>query len=338
MSALPEERLGQLRVAKLRALLGDRVDAATTVHAAPFGTGAALLGADGAAWFLIEQAGPRSLGGALTWAVRKGATRLTVIVDAGEAVAARLAREGSWFDLDVAVERVVGTATVAVAAGAVEPLAPMADGLPPGLDPAIAALLAAAEVDVVVEHGTIKAEVRGLEVARVVTADGAPRLEVGVGRFDREISAMMFANVPTAEALDKAVDMVRRYRAPGATTHPLRDLVPERWLRELLLADPGAVGAGSLRRVDTTLEPESLREPQPAAAVGPAADGHTIVAVCTAGVDLDVVALAADTRAAVDPDAELVICGPERILIDATRAVAAHLERPARFVPLELPH
>ena len=101
-----------------------------------------------------------------------------------------------------------------------------------------------------------------------VEVDGTPRLEVGVGRFDREISAMMFSNVPTAEALAKAVEMVRRYRRPGATTHPLRDLVPERWLRRLVLADPSLVGAAELIAVDTTIEPESLRESQPSAAVG----------------------------------------------------------------------
>jgi hypothetical protein len=50
------------------------------------------------------------------------------------------------------------------------------------------------------------------------------------------------------------------------------------------------------------------------------------------------VPLAADTRAAVAADAELVICGPARILVSVTRAVAAQLRVPARFVELDLPY
>ena len=331
MTALPEERLGQLRVAKLVALSG--VDRATAADAGPLGTGAGLIDPSGRAWILIESAGRRSLGGAVTWAVRKGASSLVLIVEAGADMAGHLAREATLFALPIEVRRIDGT----IAVDAVPVAPPVA---PPPLLPTdeIAALLAAADVDVVVEYGVTKAEVLGLEVGRVVEVDGTPRLEVGVGRFDREISAMMFSNVPTAEALAKAVEMVRRYRRPGATTHPLRDLVPERWLRRLVLADPSLVGAAELTAVDTTIEPESLRESQPSAAVGVTAAGTPIVVVCTAGVDLDVVPLAADTRAAVAADAELVICGPARILVSVTRAVAAQLRVPARFVELDLPY
>jgi len=330
VSALPEERLGQLRVAKLRALLGERL-VGDPVVSGPFGAGAALLDGAGTASFLVEEGGPRSLGGALTWAVRKGARAVRLIVGGDAAVAGRLAREATWFDLPIDVERIVGTT--------VETVAPAPFDAPP--DPLdvpveIADLLAAADVDVVVEHGVVRAEVRGLEVARVVDGPEGPHLEVGVGRFDREISSMMFSNVPTADALANAVEMVARYRAPGATIHPLRDLVPERWLRQVAVADPAAVGLASLEPVDTTLAVASLREAQPAAAVGADDTGSPVVVVFTAGVDLDVVPLAADTRAAVAPDAQLWICGPERILIDATRAVAARLHHPALFVPLEL--
>lgn len=332
MSALPEERLGQLRVAKLRALLGDRL-AGDPVVAAPFGLGAALLAAGGEAAFLVEEAGPRSLGGALTWAVRKGASSLRLIVDAPADVAGRLAREGGFFDLPVVIERIVGTTSEPVAPEVAEP-----EATAPEVPAAIAELLRGAAVDVVAEHGVVRAEVDGLELARVVDVDGQLRLEVGVGRFDREISTMMFASVPTADALDQAVELVRRHRVAGGTKHPLRDLVPERWLRRLVVADPSLVGADHLEPIATTLAIDSLRDPQPAAASGRRADGSTIVVVCTAGVDLDVVPLAADTRAAVDPGADLVICAPERNLIDATRAVGARLLQPADFVPVELPY
>lgn len=332
-SSLPEERLGQLRVAKLRAILGDRL-AGEVASSGPFATGAALLDDTGMASFLIEEAGPRSLGGALVWAVRQGATSVLLIVDAPAEVAGRLGREATYFDIGVSVERLVATSSEPV------PPAPF-DELPVAVDvpPDVQALLGAANVSVVTEHGVTRAEVHGLEVARVVESEGGvPVLEVGVGRFDREISSMMFSGVPTADALDNAVEMVSRYRAPGATIHPLRDLVPERWLRELVVAEPALVGASELSPVATTLAIDSLREAQPAAAVGTDLSGEPLVVVCTAGVDLDVVPLAADTRAFVAPDARLVICGPERNLLAPVRAVGERLHRPVEFVAVELPH
>ena len=51
----------------------------------------------------------------------------------------------------------------------------------------------------VVEHGVVTGEVRGLEVCRVVddrtTGDGV-RLEVGVGAHDREAFAIIHGDVP----------------------------------------------------------------------------------------------------------------------------------------------
>ena len=341
MSQLPEERLGQLRVAKLRALLGDRV-VGEPVTSGPFGAGAVVLGVDGTAGFLVEDAGPRSLGGTVVWAVRNGAERVVVIVDASPAIAARLAREATWFELSIAVERIEGTtATLVLPApfDRVEPEPPLPSAISELIAEAAAVAEAAgADIRTVVEHGVTRVELRGLEVARVVDGAEGPVLEVGVGRFDREISAMMFSNVPTAEALTKAVEMVARYRAPGTTPHPLRDLVPERWLRELVLADPASVGAISLQRAETTVRIDSLRDPQPAAALGVSTDGEPIVVVCTSGVDLDVVPLAADTRAHLAPDAGLVIAAPARNLLDAVRATGDRLLSPPRFVAVELPY
>ena len=72
-------------------------------------------------------------------------------------------------------------------------------------------------------------------------------------------------------------------------------------------------------------------------AIGTGLDGGSVVVVCTAGVDLDAIALAADTRAVLDPLAELVIAAPRRNLIAPVLAVGAVVDPPARFVALELP-
>lgn len=286
---------------------------------------------------LVADAGARSLGGPLTWAVRSGASSLRVIVeaaDAGDDVAGRLARQAGRFALPIVVERVVGTSVQPAVAAAVPDVT---DADPAAVELATSSL-AGTGLDVVVAHGVVRGEYLGLEVARVVDGpDGEPVLEVGVGRFDREISSMMFASVPTDEAVAKAVDLVARHRRAGGPPHPLRDLVPERWLRHLLVEDPSLVGARTLAPADTTYDAPSLREPQPAAAVGEL-DGAATVVVATAGVDLDAVVVAADTRAAIAGDAELIVCGPARHLVDATRAVGAVVSPPVRFVAVELPY
>ena len=343
MTGLSEERLGPLRVAKLRALAADRLTG-DEMESGPFGRGAALLERSGLAAVLIEEANPRSLGGALTWAARHGAGELLVIVECEADVAGHLAREAGWFNLPIEVRRVVARSTEAVAPAPFGESAPAPFGdsaSAPFTDPdgvaACTQLLVGAGCEVVVEHGVVKGEILGLEVARVVAADGVAGLEVGVGKFDREISAMMNANLAPQETLRAAIDMVRTYRHAGAQVHPLRDLVGERWLRCVVLAEPELVGATALRPVDTTVEPTSLRESQPAAAVGTLVSGGSVVVVCTAGVDLDLIALAEDTRRSVDPDADLVICGPGRNFLGPIRAVGALLERPPRFVAVDLP-
>lgn len=333
MNALPEERLGQLRVAKLRALLGARLESDPVVESTPFGTGAALRTGSGLAAFLVEEAGPRSLGGPLVWALRKGAERVLVLVEATGADAGRLARQAGWFTLPIAIERVVGTSSEPVEA------APFPDpAVPVPVPPEADEILRSAPVDVVVEWGVTRAEVDGLEIARLVDEDGSPRLMVGIGKFDREIAAMMHRELPPAETLRNAVELVRRSRHVDAPIHPLRDLVPERWLRAIALRSPELVGAVELRPVDSTLEPTSLRESQPAAAMGTLVGGRPVVVVFTAGVDLDAVCHAADTRAWHDPDAELLIAAPRRNILPPLVAVADALASPARFVELELPY
>ena len=81
--------------------------------------------------------------------------------------------------------------------------------------------LLAAGCDVRVEHGALIGEVLGLEVARVVEpADAPPRLEVGVGRHDREAFAIIHGDLPTDAALAEVVAAVRRHRRAGAPEHP----------------------------------------------------------------------------------------------------------------------
>ena len=197
---------------------------------------------------------------------------------------------------------------------------------------AAAGVLREVGVDVIVEHGEVLGEILGLEMARVVVDEHGARVEVGVGRHDREAFAMLHGDVPTAAALASVVDTVRRHRTLGSPPHPLNRLASERWLRGLVIAEPGLVGAVELSPVEPTTPRISVKDAAPAAAVGVDAAGRSIVVVCSTGIDLDLVPAAADIRLGHAPDARLVLVVPERDAHPVTLALAAALRRPAKVV------
>lgn len=184
------------------------------------------------------------------------------------------------------------------------------------------------DLEIVVEQGIVRGEVLGLEVARIVVwpeelgGDGALHLEAGVGRFDRDAAAAVHQGESPIAALERAVGTVREHRYPGAPPHPLSLLARERWLRATLVADPSPVGATELAPVETTVVRDNVRDPSPAAALGRDESGPVVV-VCGIGADLDLVPVAADTRALHSPQARLVLAVPERDLLPITEQLAA---------------
>ena len=213
-----------------------------------------------------------------------------------------------------------------------EPLPPE-----PPVDPRLldhAPVLRDAGCDVVVEFGRLVGEVNGLEVARVSIVDGEPRLEVGVGRFDREANDEIAGGEPGEEALRRAVDLVRRHRTLEGDAHPLKLLATARWLRTRVLADPGAVGAASLTAIAPVHEPPDLRTAWPAPAAGTDLEGNPLVVVCSVGIDLDLVPAAADIRLADGRGARLVLAVPARDVHPVTVALASMLAEPATVVPV----
>ena len=207
--------------------------------------------------------------------------------------------------------------------------------------PELDALLVDADVEVVVEDGLVRGEVLGLEVARVVhgeTSTGtpidAPLLEVGVGHADRELTALLHAGLSPVDQLTRVVEIVRRHRRPDAERHPLNQLAPERWLRAVLLADPGRVGLSRLRPAAPTVPRPNLRDPSVAIAVGEDDGGTPVVVACSVGIDLDLVPAAADARLSLAPDARLLLVVPERDAHPVTRDLAARLTTPAEVIAL----
>ena len=90
----------------------------------------------------------------------------------------------------------------------------------------------------------------------------------------------------------------------------MNQLVRERWLRSVLVADPALVGATELHPVGSAVPRANLTEAGVASAVGVDAAGVPVVVTCSVGVDLDAVPSAADDRLAHAPDARLLLVVP----------------------------
>jgi hypothetical protein len=345
LSAERRQALLEVKLATLvRERWGSEVGAAVAVSSGAlspgaFPGGAALGGTGGtAAWVLVGETSARSLGGALAWALKRGASELHLLVDAGTArgggvregsdVAGVLARRATAFAMPITVWRVVGRQLLATDPVAISPPPP----LPPGVA-AWAEVLRAQGADPVVEHGVLTGEVLGLEVARVIVDAAGPHLEVGVGSQDRRAQLLLRPDRSPTEALAKAVVAVREWRSPLARPHPAATLAAERWLRAAVVARPEMVGASYLAPVPPPLPRGDLRQPSPAPAAGSDRHDRPLLVVCSTGIDLDVVPSAADS-AMLDgrPGLRVIVAVPPGDDHVATHRLAAALRRPAEVV------
>jgi hypothetical protein len=301
-----------------------------------FGLGGAAASRDGVAWVAPSAEQPVAVGAALAWATRHDADRVHLFVDANGAAAEDLpavARRGSLFAPPVAVFSIDGPE-----ASFVEPAPPEPIAVPAPCTAEQRLLLEQAGVEVVVENGEVVGEILGLEIAHVVIdPDGTSRLEVGVGRFDREAFALLHGELSPPEALASAIEQVGAVRRPGAEPHPINRVARERWLRSHLISNPGLVGATTLRPADATRHRAGLRDATIAVAVGERGDGTDIVVAASVGVDLEAVPDAADARLRHAPDAELVVVIPPRDDHAVTRDLATMLARPAEVVTVDGP-
>lgn len=326
----PEQR-SRLLGAKLRVLVDEHVGPAPPDGArvpVPFAGGAAIV-EGGRAWLLLDDVSTHGLGSALAWAQARGVDDLVVLSE--EPGAGWLARQAAHFAEPPSVLRIIGRAVAVADAAPIEPPPPAPDWALAQTD----ALLDAG-LEVVVEHGIVSGEVLGLEVAQVVrTEAGEARIDVGVGRNDREAFAMLHGDLPAPAALARVVTAVTEQRRPGAPAHPLNRLASERWLRRRLLSDPARLGGWELRAVPGPVARTSVNDRLPAYAVGTDAHGAAVVVAFSHGIDLELVPRAADARALHDPAARLVLVMPARDAHDVTRALAASLVAPADILAVE---
>jgi hypothetical protein len=358
--SLGNERWASLAGAKLAALVAARwgpgerergaIGATATLveqpaaGAAPVGGPAGDAGRTG--WVLPDTDGVRALGAALAWADKHHVDTLHLVADSARG-AGVLARQAAQFAHPALSVWVVEGRSLVAAEPAPVAVAPAAPAPPELVD-----LLIDAGLEIVVEGGIVRGEVNGLEVARIVhgeTTSGepidAPRLEVGVGKADRELTATVHGGLPAVEQLARVAEIVRRQRRPGVPRHPLNQLVPERWLRAVLCRAPGLVGLRSLRPAEGARARPNLSERDVAIASGEAPDGAPVVVACVVGVALDLVPAAADARATLDArraaggpmvrePSSLMLAVPERDDHPAIRQLAAWLRAPATVVPV----
>lgn len=325
---LDSDQRTRLLAAKARALVSD----ATHRDASEFVTtpfpGGAIVRAEDSVWCLLDEGAVRSLGAAMVLAERQNIADVNVMAES-IGTSGIVARRAAQFRDGPTVWRIEGRNLVPAA-----PASAPAPAEPSAAARELIGMLIEAGVEVSIEHGEIRGELRGLEIARVVESSEGTRLEVGVGRHDREAFTMVHGDLPTADALESVIASVDAVRRADAESHPLQRLAPEGWLRWRLLREPGLIGAQSLLPAEPPLPRDSVKDVGASIAIGRDDSGEPIVVACSVGIDLDVVPTAADARFLNDPSARLLIVVPERDDHPATRRLAARLNAPAEVIGL----
>ncbi len=276
-------------------------------------TAAVAVTPDGRGWATITGEEGRGLGAAVVWCSRRDADLRTVFAAVAPGV---IARRAGGLDPRPRILAVSGAET----SEAVPDPAP-AWPEPDAAMAALADVLAGAGLDVVVEQGTYLGEVDGLEVARITVTDTGPRIEVGVGRYDREVGVLLRGDRPRLDELARVAELVRRHRRAGADHHPVGALARERWLRSVLVRRPEVLGLDGLEPLEPVVARRGLRHRTPAAAVGTDGDGRRVLVLCSVGVDPELVAVAADHLVRDRPDRLMVVVPDRDVLAPIERAL-----------------
>lgn len=327
MNSSDSERRSRLLSLKLRALIRDHLgtDADPVGTAEVFALGAAFV-TDDAVWVLIDGDATRALGATTAWASRfDKPIHLLVERDSG-----LLARRAALLTIDITIWHVDDRQLLPAFA---EPHLESAPARDEHL--AFTGLISSAGADVVVEHGVVVGEVRGLEMCRVVTDDytGESRLEVGMGAHDREAFAMVHGELPTEQALKQVIDAVLPHRTEGADQHPLNQFGVERLYRWRALQNPESVGFVSLELCDPPIKRTNVKDAVPCVAVGVTTQGTSAVAVFVNGVDLEVVPFALDAADRVGVN-DVVIVARERDITPTMKKISAQSTIPVRYAYL----
>ncbi len=267
------------------------------------------------------------LGGVLVWIDREKLSDVQLVAEHHASIharrALRLAPEITMWELSA--DR--------VARAAPEPLAELAPA--PVAVSEIVALIEKSGADAVVEDGIVRAEVAGLEVGRVVDSPEGPRLEVGVGRFDREAAALLHGGRHADQALADVITQVSEHRQGGAVSHAVNRIGRERWLRTMVRDDPGLAGVEAPTEIDPVPPRSSLLDSGPAALIGTRNGGRALVA-CSVGVDLGLVPELSDLAERHEVD-EICVVLPARDHFGFLDVLLARLASSTEIISIDPP-
>ena len=288
MNTADFDRRSRLLSIKLRSLVREHLALTSDLDGSneSFALGAGFLTAD-AMWVLIDGEASRSLGPVLAW-TSHFERRVNLLVENN---AGLLARRASLFDADITVWHVDDhTITRAIA----EPHIVSASATDAHLS--FVDIIESSGADALVEHGVVVGEVRGLEMCRVVddVTTGDVRLEVGMGRHDREAFTMIHGELPTAQAMRQVIDAVLPHRTEGADSHPFNQFGVERLSRWKAIKDPSSIGFSTLAPADPPVLRTNVKDSVPCIAIGLTGAKRLSTAVFVHGVDLDCVSFAVD--------------------------------------------
>ena len=288
MNTADLDRRSRLLSIKLRSLVREHLALSSDLDGGneSFALGAGFLTAD-AMWVLIDGEASRSLGPVLAW-TSQFERRVNLLVENN---AGLLARRASLFDADITVWHVDDhTITRAIAESHIVS-ASATDAHLSFVD-----IIESSGADALVEHGIVVGEVRGLEMCRVVddATTGDVRLEVGMGRHDREAFTMIHGELPTAQAMRQVIDAVLPHRTEGADSHPFNQFGVERLSRWKAIKDPSTIGFSTLAPADPPVLRTNVKDAVPCVAIGLTGAKRLSTVVFVHGVDLDCVSFAVD--------------------------------------------
>ncbi len=282
------DRRSRLLSIKLRSLVREHLALAADPDDTneSFALGAGFLTVD-AVWVLIDGDASRSLGPVLAWS-SQFERHVNLLVENNSGL---LARRAALFDADITVWHVDDHI---VARAITEPHIASASATDAHLS--FVDIIESSGADALIEHGVVVGEVRGLEMCRVVddATTGDVRLEVGMGRHDREAFTMIHGELPTAQAMRQVIDAVLPHRTEGADSHPFNQFGVERLSRWKAIKDPSSIGFSTLAPADPPVLRTNVKDSVPCVAIGLTGAKRLSTVVFVHGVDLDCVSFAVD--------------------------------------------
>ena len=186
------------------------------------------------------------------------------------------------------------------------------------------------------EHGRIRAEVHGIEVARVVQVeDDLFEINVGVGEYDQSAHNTLNWNSGIEQNLEEVIATVRKFRSKQGAPHPLNRALRSRWLMSEAVSNPSLLGLEQLDFVESLLPARDALRNEPCSALGKKGKSVALV-LAAAGMDLSLVPQAAGQIHRHKPDS-LIFLLPEQDQHPAIFRQARHLLIEPTFMMIEEP-